>query len=150
MRKFLATLCLAGLIGAGAGAQVPGDPDVIEILMQDRGYPVRRIKDRFRDPGILSQVDGTRFTVFFQECRSGPCGAIQFMAVFDERGPVDPRRLNAWNRDIRFARAYADRAGDVVIQMDVSLTGDGIGRANFNDLLDRWRSALAQFPRYFN
>lgn len=150
MRSIVASLCLASLTAFGAAAQVPGDADVIEILMQERGFAVQRSIDQFGDPQIRSQIDGTRFSIYFYECAPGPCGSIQFVTLFDGQPPPDPRRLNSWNRDFRFAKTYADRSGDVVVEMDVSLTDDGIGRNNFYDILDRWRVTLAEFRRYHN
>jgi hypothetical protein len=152
LRKTIARLTTVILLGfaAPAPAQVIGDSEVIETLMLDYGLPVHRGSDDYGDPWILSEIDGIRFSVYFYDCAAGGCGSIQFIAGFDEGRPVDLRRVNSWNREYRFAKAYLDESGHALLEMDVNLAADGVGRRNFNDNLDSWRNALAEFRNFLN
>lgn len=149
MRRLTASLCLA-LLPITASAQVLGDPDVIEILLKDAGMPVVRDTDSFGDPLIRSAADDIRFSISFYDCDDGPCDSLLFYAGFDSPRPRNLTLVNDWNRDYRFARAYLDSEGDPVIEMDVSLGADGIGRRNFNSILDSWKSLLSGFRDHIN
>ena len=148
MRRIIAISSLA-LIPLAAAAQVLGDPDVIEALMADQGMPVARDIDDYGDPRITSEVEGVQFAIYFYDC-APVCRSLQFVAAFDRDRNTSLATANEWNRDYRFAKVYVDDEGDPFIEMDVNLAGDGVGRRNFNDLLDGWRRTLADFRDYIN
>lgn len=149
MRRLTACLCLA-LLPTSVSAQVMGDPEVIEILMKDAGMPVARDTDSYGDPRIRSIVDDTRFSVYFYDCGDGPCRSLQFTAIFDGPGSHSLALVNDWNREYRFGKAYLDVAGDPVIEMDINLAEDGVGRRNFNEVLDGWTILLSDFRNHIN
>lgn len=152
MRKMIARLTMAFLLGHSVPvqAQVVGDDEVIEALMLDYGLPVHRSNDSYGDPRIFSEIDGVRFSVYFYDCDEAACGSIQFIAGFDEGKVVDIPTINAWNREFRFAKAYVDETGHALLEMDVNLASDGVGRRNFKGHLDNWRETLAEFQNYLN
>lgn len=151
MRRFAASMILAAALPFPAAAQVMGDPDVIELLMQDQGLPVERGIEQNRTPYIVSSIDGIRFTIYFHDCRQ-TCGSLQFISGY-ETAPhqrVSLRSMNDWNRTQRFSRTYLDRYGDPIIEMDVNLGADGVGRSNFNELLTHWAASLFAFRNHIN
>ncbi|SIS88579.1 YbjN domain-containing protein [Paracoccus saliphilus] len=149
MRRLTASLCLA-LMPMNVAAQVTGDPEVIEILMQDAGFPVYRDTDSYGDPRIRSVVDDTLFSVYFYDCGDGPCRALQLKSVFDGAQPRGLALVNAWNREYRFGSAFLDAEGDPVIELDINLAEDGVGRRNFNEVLDGWTVLLSDFRNHIN
>lgn len=133
-----------------AMAQVVGDPEAIRLMMTEFGLPVTPDKDSTGDPKLESRIDGTHFTVYFYDCDKAMCGAIQFSAGFDMDQPLSAERVNDWNRGTRFGKVYLDDESDPFVVMDVELGPDGIGRKNFDSVLDTWRVVLSDFRSFIN
>ncbi|MFB2533358.1 YbjN domain-containing protein [Paracoccus sp. p4-l81] len=136
------------LLAQPVQAQVVGDPAVVKALMTDFGLVVEQDVDGAGDPRLSSRIEGTRFDVLFYDCDTGTCQSIQFTAAFDMTEPMDVAVINAWNRDMRFGKAYLDDEGDPFVEMDVNVDADGVGRKNFDDTLDIWRTVLGQFRNH--
>lgn len=144
----LRLLPVLALLSQPVHAQVVGDPEVIKTLMTEFGLVVEQDTDPTGDPRLSSRIEGTRFDVLFYDCDKGPCQSIQFSAAFDMKEPMASDALNDWNRDMRFGKAYLDAEGDPFVEMDINVDLDGIGRKNFDDSLDIWRTVLGQFRTY--
>lgn len=138
-------LSAMSFLAAPAAAQVVGDADVIASLMQSYGLVVEQDRDDYGDPRLSSRLEGTRFSVYFYDCEDGPCQSIQFTAGFDMDRPLPVQRVNDWNRDKRFGKAYLDDEGDPFVEYDVNVDFDGVGAKNFDDTLDIWRQVLEEF-----
>lgn len=149
MRLRLLAAVLA-LLPAAAPAQVVGDAEVISLLMMDYGLPVAAEIGPDGTPELQSRVDGVRFRVLFYGCDPAPCATIQFTTGFDLDRPMPVARINDWNRERRFGKAFLDPEGDPFVEMDVNLYGDGIGRRNFEDTLDLWRQVLSDFREHID
>ena len=133
------------LLPAAAPAQVTGDPEVIGLLMMDQGLEVAADRHPDGTPELHSRMDGLRFRVLFYACDPPPCETIQFTAGFDLPRPMALARINDWNRERRFGKAFLDDEGDPFVEMDVNLYGEGIGRRTFLDTLDLWQQVLSDF-----
>lgn len=146
------TLSLALLMGAGtASAQVVGDSEVIRQLLMDFGLQVESGTDSAGDPKLDSRIDGTRFGVYFYDCKDGgTCQSIQFSAGFDLNNPMDMARVNKWNRERRFGKVYLDDEGDPFIELDINVDYDGVGKKNFDDSIDIWRLVLSEFRDFID
>lgn len=144
MRPCLLAALLA-LPPAAAPAQVVGDPGVIGLLMTDHGLRVAEDVNPDGTPELHSRMDGIRFRVLFYGCDPRPCQTVQFTTGFDLARPMTLARINDWNRDRRFGKAFLDDEGDPFVEMDVNLYGEGIGRRTFDDTLDLWRQVLGDF-----
>jgi hypothetical protein len=133
---------------APAGAQMVSakDPQTLVAALQAKGYKAE-LGTAAEEPAITSGAGGFQFKIFFENCTSGTaCTTISFFTGFTDI-EATAARLNEWNRDNRFARAYIDAEGDPVLRMDVDLDHQGIARANFNEYLDIWGSLA---PKYLN
>lgn len=144
----LRILPLLAVLSQPVHAQVMGDPAVIKTLLTEFGLVVEQDTDDMGDPRLSSRIEGTHFDVLFYDCTPGPCQSIQFSAAFDMKEPMAPDALNAWNRDMRFGKAYLDDEGDPYVEMDINVDLDGIGRKNFDDTVDIWRTVLGEFRKY--
>ncbi|MCW4461136.1 YbjN domain-containing protein [Sphingomonas sp. BT-65] len=69
---------------------------------------------------------------------------MQFYAGFSKT-KMDAAKMNEWNRDKRWGRAYIDKEGDPVIEMDINMAPGGMERALFADSLDIWSKLLGEF-----
>ena len=54
--------------------------------------------------------------------------------------------IAAWNRDVCFGRAYPDRDGDPVVEMDVDVSRGATTEALASNL-ERWRLVLREFSK---
>ena len=122
------------------------DPQTLVAALQAKGYQAE-LGVTGGDPSIKSGAGGVQFTIFFQNCSGGKnCSTITFATGFTD---VDATlaKLNEWNANNRFARAYLDDDKDPVLRMDVDLDHQGLTRPNFNEYLDIWGSLA---PKYLN
>ena len=142
-------VALAGLLWAvpGAAQMVSAkDPETLVAALQAKGYQAQ-LGTTAGDPSIVSGAGGVRFHIFFDNCTDGKaCTTVSFFTGFTDVDST-PERLNEWNRNNRFVRAYLDQDDDPVLRMDVDLDHAGIPRANFNEYLDIWAT---QAPKYLN
>lgn len=148
MKRF--ALCvLAGLLlpvtAASAQKLVDAtDPEAIINLMRGFGSAVLETDDA-GDPMIVARIDGTRFLVLFYGCQDGAdCKSIQFRAAWETSGNVSLGKIDSWNADKRFGKAYLDDVKDPVVEMDVNLFG-GVSTRNLEDTIDWWQLVLADF-----
>lgn len=133
-----------------ATAQVLGDADVIDALMTAQGYDVKITIDDYGDPQITSHIDDIRFDIYFYDCERRTCDSIQFTAGFDMPNPQDIGRMNSWNRDSRLAKVYLDDEGDPFLETNLVLSGEGIGRRNFDAVLSGWQDSVTQFTDFID
>ncbi len=125
------------------------DPDAILRAMQDFGLVATMGKDDGGDPKISSRVSDTKFSVYFYGCEDNMnCASIMFKAGYDLNNGISALKINEWNRDKRFAKAYIDDEGDPFMEFDVNLAFDGMGEKNFADNLDWWRLLVEDFEEF--
>ena len=91
--------------------------------------------------------------LFFYGCAPTGCDSLQFGAGFTNEA-VTLDRVNAWNRERRFLKAYFEpgEEGSAIVQYDVIPT-EGAPIGHLGDHVDLWRSTLNEFGvhvGYFN
>ncbi len=131
---------------------VTADPDVILLEMQKAGFLVTRDTADDGTPRLNSKVSGISFRVYFYGCEeaTNPCTSVQFSAGYDLDNPLSALKINEWNSDYRYVRTYIDDEGDPYIKFDLWLDGDGMGRGNFAENLDIWRSQVESFEDFID
>lgn len=142
----LAAAASACALPATAQTLTASDPELIAELLRSKGYraelPAAKPDE---SPHILSGAGGANFTLYFLDCTKGKdCKAVQYYAGFT-KPKMDTAKINEWNRDKRFTRAYIDKEGDAVLEMDVNMAPEGLPRALFVDNLEIWTSAIGEF-----
>lgn len=134
---------------AWAGEITATNPAQILKAMQEYGFTVTMEKDSDGDPKIVGQVSRTKFRVYFFGCTNNKdCGSLHFRAGYDQEGVMSALKVNEWNREKRFTKAYIDDEGDPFMEMDVNLDFDGVGVKNFEDTLDWWRLLVEDFEDF--
>jgi hypothetical protein len=143
-------LALASAASAAEAQMVRAqDPQSVVRAMQARGYTAELTKDRMGDPLIKSAYSGTRFQVFFYNCKNNrDCATVQFHAGYDLKTAPSLASINEWNRRQRFGRAYLDGENDPILEMDVDLDDGGLSEALFIDNLEFWTSAMGGFEKH--
>ena len=125
-----------------------GDPERLADLMRRAGFRAEMATDGVGDPMIRSAASGKLFRVMFYECTNNEdCRSIQFRAAFDLADGTTADRMNEWNENERWTRAYVDDEGDPILEYDVNFEG-GVSPDNFQDSLRVWERSLGRFIRH--
>jgi hypothetical protein len=139
---FAATPAHAELINAT-------NPAAIKAIVESQGWPATLIAKAGDDPYIESNRDGLKFLVLFMNCdENKKCKTLQYYMGFSDAKEVSLDKLNKWNKNKRFARAYKDDEGDPVLEMDVDLDFAGIPRENIGESFNTWASLMDSFREY--
>lgn len=115
----------------------------IASWLQAAGYKAE-IQTEKGKQNIYSASDGWNFHISQYDCKGTVCGSLQFWVGFDTKGAFSSDRINKWNKENRWVRAYVDDSNDPWIEMDVDLT-PGVTYENLNDEFTIWRDALRRF-----
>lgn len=139
---FSATPAHAELVNAS-------NPATIKAILESQGWPATLVSKAGDDPYLESNRNGLKFLVLFMNCEEGKkCKTLQYYMGFSDAKDVSLDKLNKWNKDKRFARAYKDDEGDPVLEMDVDLDFQGIPRENVGETFNTWASLMDSFREY--
>jgi putative sensory transduction regulator len=93
----------------------------------------------------------TSFSIYFYGCNNGTgCTSIQYFSGYRTEGSVSASRLNEWNRDKRYARAYLSDSGAARIEYDVYLGADGMSQADFDQSFSLWTRSMGEFEEFID
>lgn len=147
---------LAAFLAPVAGAMLAATPVVADGRLVDGTDPQAILDvalglgpaelgvDNLGDPVVTGQIESIPYTIFFYGCTQGrDCTNLQFTSGWITDN-FDLNRINAWNREFRFARAWLDDEQDPIVAMDVNLEF-GVSRQNFEDTFLVWASILSNF-----
>ncbi|HHI70804.1 MAG TPA: YbjN domain-containing protein [Rhodobacteraceae bacterium] len=152
--KIIGSLAVATLVGAGSAALAEvtaKDANAVLKAMQDFGLVATMDVDSEGDPKISSRVSDTKFNVYFYGCEDNKnCKSILIKAGYDLNNGISALKINEWNREKRFVKAYIDDEGDPFIEMDINLDFEGVGSQNFADDLDWWRLLVEDFEDFID
>ncbi len=152
--KLFGGLATAALIASStiATAEITAtDANVVMKAMQDFGLVATMGVDGQGDPKVSSRVSDTKFSVYFYGCQDNDnCSSILIKAGYDLNNGISALKINEWNREKRFAKAYIDDEGDPFLEMDINLDFDGVGNKNFEDTLDWWRLLVEDFEEFID
>jgi type 1 fimbria pilin len=134
---------------ASSGMVRSQDPQSLVAAMLAGKYEAKLGKDKVGDPMITSAVQGTAFQVYFYNCTANKeCATITFHSGYALQNKPTADLINQWNRAKRFGRAYLDKVGDPILEMDIDLDDGGISPALFVDNLEFWASLVPDFEKH--
>ena len=123
------------------------DPQNLVTYLQSNGFKAQL--DLSGDfPRIRSGVSGWNYTISFHNCTNGKqCHDLLFYSGWETRADAKPPldKINAFNRENRFVRAFVDEEKDPIIEMDVVFTDHQMSEAMFKEHLDIWDSMIVKF-----
>lgn len=141
LRAAVLPLCLAA--GPAVSQDLFTHADPTKILEIARGFGSAELGTANSGaPRLTGRIEGVPYSVAFLNCDddNANCATLNFYTFFD--APLDALvALNAWNRDVRFGKAYIDSEGDLIVEMDMNLWG-GVTHKNIDDTFDWWRLVL--------
>ena len=145
----ITSVLVAFMAAAPASAeQVLANQPQIVSLLQAKGYKAELIQGKETEY-IRTADSGVPITILFMNCAKGKrsCTTIQFYTGFSEIDTTH-QRINDWNMNHRWGRAYIDRTGDPVIEMDVDMDFGGISSDLFYDNLNTFVATIPQFKAH--
>lgn len=157
MRKFsvgaMGTLAAAiTLMAAPAQAELVNarDPAAIKAIVESQGFPADLVTKEGDNPYIESTRAGMKFLILFMNCDDSKanCKTLQFYMGFSDAKDTTLERINEWNSERRFARAYVDSLGDPVMEMDLDLDFGGLPRENVGEAFNTWTSLMDSYHQH--
>ncbi len=126
------------------------NPAVIKAIVESQGLPADLVTKEGDNPYIESTRAGMKFLVLFMNCDDSQtnCKTLQFYMGFNDAKDTELERINAWNSEKRFARAYIDKDGDPVLEMDLDLDFAGLPRENVGESFNTWASLMDSFHKH--
>ena len=155
-QALLSTAAILALALASAPAQAKDLPtggltaQEVASWLQSEGYAAKVQTSKDGSQSIQSAAGGAAFHIDMYDCHNTPrCASIEFFAGFDTKGAFDAAKMNEWNRNNRWVRAYVDKTNDPWIEMDVVLYPGGTYEG-LNDQFAIWRDEFASFRKYIH
>ena len=105
----------------------------LKALMSDEGYAVTIDGDG----DLIWKIDGYRALMVFGKDHE----SIQFRAAFGD-GNATLRKVNDWNKRVKYSRSYLDNEDNPVLELDLDLAG-GVTRARILDFLHTCRISFS-------
>lgn len=122
-------------------------PQTFASILREQGVTPELKKGSGREFIALS-VEGWKCGVVFYDCKDSDCKTFQYTVGWrfgpDERVSLD--LINEWNRAGRFGKAYLDKDGDPMLEMDVEVSG-GVTSEYLYETFTTFRSRLISFRR---
>jgi len=126
----------------GAQSKPYSDDQVVETLsineMEDvleaEGYTDYELGE----DTIILKMDDTKVLMIFPDKRN----SIQMVALFDYNTTLE--KVNEWNKNYKYAKIYLDEDNDMVLELDLDLTG-GVTIARVKDFLLTFKVVLTAF-----
>lgn len=157
MRKFLAaiTVCLAlAVVLASTPVYARDLPakgltrEIVASWLKGRGYSAEIKADSTSgDLYVATSANGVNFGVYFYGCTDDVCPDIQYSAGWSDASTITTDKLNEWNRDNRYCRAYLSKAGGVFGEYDVDVAPGGSWE-QLDHSLDRYVEVLSNFKTF--
>ncbi len=150
MKRIITTISAILCFASTANAQMvrAQDPETVAAALRGMGYKAKLAKDDTGSPYIESASGGSNFSVFFFECTKGvDCKTIQFFTGYSDRKPT-LTKINDWNADKRFARAYLTQEGLPRLEMDLDLDYGGVSSKLFEDNIEFWVALMSLYETH--
>lgn len=156
MKALMCGIAAAGLLLGVPSPARAAEPDLIrasdvdEIVNVAKGFgSATRTTTKSGDPKIEGRLEGLQYSVFFYGCNNGDnCQSIQMYVGFKlNSNKPGMSKVNEWNQKKRYGKAYIDKAGDPVMEMDVPMV-KGITRGTLDSAFDSWNSLVAEYAKF--
>jgi len=146
----VAALAFALYASAAPAKDLPDKGLSIEQVaswLQNEGYKAEMQKSSDGTPNIASSSDGQTFHIYMYDCKDDVCASLQFSEGFDTKGTFTADKINDWNKNNRWARAYIDKENDPWVEYDVDLAPGGTYEG-LKDQFGIWQDALSHFRKF--
>ncbi|ATF16870.1 YbjN domain-containing protein [Phaeobacter gallaeciensis] len=153
--KFLSLLTAAALFvlpGLGHAENILAkDATTLARFFETEGVEFEVTTDDVGDPKLKVDYYGNDFSIYFYGCENNKnCDAIQFFSGYQTDGGIRVVKINEWNTENRFGRAYISDEGSARVELDVYLGNTGMNPDDFAELLGYWSRIVQDFEEFIN
>jgi hypothetical protein len=136
------------LTGATQAQTLITGADTDEILNAARGYGSASLTTQSNgDPQITGKINGITYQVYFRNCTDNTdCEDLNFYLGFLDIKPGF-EKVNEWNLNKRFSRAYVDQDEDACIEMDLDLV-KGVTAEYLDSQFGLWNMVVEQYSEF--
>jgi hypothetical protein len=123
-------------------------PGEMEAILREAGYQYELL--RKDDQKVLFVVRKGTLVVaglLLADCQEGRCYSLSLNLGFGDATGTTLERINAWNREKRFSRAFLDKEGRPVLESDLGLK-DGVTRETIVSFLKTFEVSLSEFAKW--
>jgi hypothetical protein len=149
LKSIAIPLMLFLLSGNAFSQTISADPKAILDVAKEYGSATLD-DSKPKLPRIDGRIEDTEYAIYFLNCdnKGGNCEDVQFYAVWSkDKDKVALAKINDWNKERRFGRAYIDRDNDPVVEMDIAMNG-GISKKALDEYFAVWKVMLKKFKEY--
>lgn len=149
LAALVTTLVLASSAAAATDERIIFGKDVNAIMEVAKGYGRASLtKDDGGDPQIEAKMNGVGYNIYFYNCTNNAnCTSIQFVAAWSKNvKTATPEEVAEWNRSRRFGFAIINKAGLLMLKMDVMLAF-GMVEKNLDVYFDVWKSLIGSLQK---
>ncbi len=136
---------------AAAAREIPSaglTAQEVVAWLQAGGYRASLETDKDGAQHVASGAEGYSFDLYLLDCKAGRCGSLQFAAGFNLDAPPATDRINEWNREHRWARAYLAKDKSLWAEYDIDIAPGGTYEL-LDDELSTWAKVLSAFGAMF-
>lgn len=124
------------------------EPEEVPVVKRASGTPMEKVfvslnlKLEEVDHNVYAfEADGYTILLFIAE------SDIRLMAGFKGYHDISLNRVNDWNRECRFCRAFVDREGDAILEADLDFAG-GMTYDTLISFIKRFEKNVGAFARH--
>jgi hypothetical protein len=119
-----------------------------------KGYPAQVKPDPTTagDQIVSTTTEGVEVEIYLYDCHGDGdarrCTSMQYAAGFPPNASVTADKVNEWNRQKRYIKAYLTTGGSLYGEYDMDLSPGGTFEM-LDDELDNWRRNVVTFHQNF-
>ncbi|WP_424944513.1 YbjN domain-containing protein [Aliiroseovarius crassostreae] len=152
-KSIFSAICLTTALALPAAAEniTAANPQSLMDFFASENATAKMTEDNVGDPKIDMKYYSTEFSVYFYGCDDGKsCDAIQFFSGYATKGEVAIAKINKWNTEQRFGRAYLTDEGAARVEYDIYTGADGITAEDFSEMFEIWTNLLGKFEKHID
>jgi hypothetical protein len=116
-------------------------------ILAGMGITAELTTDSSGDPQLTFQLGAYKVLLVTYGCEAGSCKSVQLYAGFSMGKKTALEKINEWNRDRRFGRAYLDGEGDPVVEYDLDLEG-GVSKGAIEEWVRTFQSIAEAYASH--
>lgn len=145
-RSLLVALALCMLPAAARGQDVLMEvsPKKMTKILTSMGLEVKELKGSGESQNRALKFDLAGYGVVLFVAKDDSDAQL-FIGFRDKQ--VSTEKMNEWNSEHRFSRAYRDKDGDAVLESDIDFTG-GVTEANIKAWVKIFRDLTSRYAKF--
>lgn len=116
----------------------------VAAWLESEGYSVDFHTSESGKRHIVTKTQGSPLNIFLGDCKGERCASLELATGFGTHGQFDTSKINAWNYDNRWCRAYYDSDNDPWLRMNIDLSPGGTYEA-LSERFAIWNRTLGRF-----